>query len=431
MRLKRVLYIILSIQCCLLVCSNRLVYGQYTAPIDTNNQQIVLDTQKTSTFVIPDVPQKWINWTQYDGKHISFKIGAVFLLDYTAFFQNDSSKAQVSTQDNTVEIRAARLMFSGLFKFKNPWQYFVSVEFRGFGRDTSEHAFGLTDAYLAIPFGKADKFGKLTIGKMKETHIYEVVGDAVNIPQTERVMNPFFVSRNIGVKYMIRSLHDRMTYAIGWYNDGWVTGVPLSKSGNDVTFRVSGLPILSKTGDQYLHLAASSRYIGADNHTLRYKGKVESNVSDYYVDTKSIDASHSWNLGGEFLYNYKGYSLTAEYVQNWTPADIGTLTFNGWNIIASWVITGEHRPYDKMASYARRIMPKKKSGAWEVVARYSHLDLTDRSIDGGILKKWHFGVNWWASQHYRVSVGYGVSTLDRFAKTGLTNQILTRIQWVL
>ncbi|SEW36827.1 OprO/OprP family phosphate-selective porin [Chitinophaga arvensicola] len=415
----------------MLLTANHLCYGQYTAPIDTTNPQIVTDTNKTSAYLVPDVPQKWVNWTQYDGKRLSFKIGAVLLLDYTAFFQNDSSKAQVSTQQNKLELRAARLMFSGLLKFKNPWQYFISAEFRGFARDTSENAFGLTDAYLTIPLGKADKYGKLTIGKIKETHIYEMVGDAVNIPQTERILNPFFVSRNIGIRYMFNSLQSRMTYSVGWFNDGWVTGVPLKESGNDFTVRITGLPVLSSGGDKYLHLGASMRYIGADYHSLRYRGKVESNVSDYYVDTKSMDASHAWNLAGEFLYTSKSYSVTAEWVQNWTTADISTLSFNCWNIVASWVLTGENRPYDKTVAYARRIMPKKKSGAWELVARFSRLDLQDKSIDGGILNKWHMGVNWWATQHWRVSVAYGISTLDRFNKTGLTNQVLTRLQWVL
>lgn len=53
--------------------------------------------------------------------------------------------------------------------------------------------------------------------------------------------------------------------------------------------------------------------------------------------------------------------------------------------------TGGHRPYDRKVGYARRIIPERRWGAWEVVARYSQLDLNDRSVSGGILHKdfWH------------------------------------------
>jgi phosphate-selective porin len=406
--------------------------AQYTSPIDTTNLSLVPDSAMHGNYTVPDVPKKWINWTHYEGKKFSYKLGFVFLLDFTGFSQNDESIAQVSEQKNKLEIRALRLILSGQLKFKNPWQYFVSVEFRGFARDTGEHAFGLTDLYLAIPLAKGNHYGKLTIGKIKETHIYEMVGDAVNTPQTERILNPFFVSRNIGVEWSKVAINNRMTYAVGWFNDGWIKGVPLRESGSDVTARITGLPVIDKTGATYLHVGVSSRYIGAERNTLRYKGKVESNVSDYYVDSKSFDAVNGWNLAGEFLYNVHNYSLTAEWVRNWNNATASNNPiFGGWNIVASWVITGEHRPYDKQVAYARRIMPTGKKGAWELVARYSHLDLQDNNIDGGILDKWHLGVNWWASQHWRCSMSYGISTLDRFDKRGITNQLLTRIQWVL
>jgi hypothetical protein len=37
----------------------------------------------------------------------------------------------------------------------------------------------------------------------------------------------------------------------------------------------------------------------------------------------------------------------------------------------------------------------------ELVARYSHVDLAAGAIDGVVLGKWHFGVNWWATERWK------------------------------
>ena len=99
-------------------------------------------------------------------------------------------------------------------------------------------------------------------------------------------------------------------------------------------------------------------------------------------------------------------------------------------LIGSWVITGEHRPYDRKVGYARRIIPERRWGAWEVVARYSQVDLKDRTVNGGILHKGLLAVNWWASTQWRISFGYGLADLNRKNLSGTTNIFQTRFQWI-
>ena len=52
-----------------------------------------------------------------------------------------------------------------------------------------------------------------------------MVGDAANLPHQERVLNPFFISRNIGLK-LTQVIGDaqRMTASAGVFNDWWVNG---------------------------------------------------------------------------------------------------------------------------------------------------------------------------------------------------------------
>jgi hypothetical protein len=56
---------------------------------------------------------------------------------------------------------------------------------------------GFTDWYFGTALGP---LGSIRYGKVKEPWSYEVVGDAANLQQMERILGPFFVTRNIGLR---------------------------------------------------------------------------------------------------------------------------------------------------------------------------------------------------------------------------------------
>jgi len=195
--------------------------------------------------------------------------------------------------------------------------------------------------------------------------------------------------------------------------------------------RLTGLARYANEGRSYLHLAVSSRYVGADNDTLRYKGRPESNASDNFVDTGCFTAAHAWHLGLEALWNEGPLSVLAEYNRAWVDSPVsGDPEFSGYYVTASWVLTGEHRPYDRTVAYARRVMPKDRWGAPELVARFSHVDLNDGVVQGGRFDKTYVGLNWWATQHWKLGFGWGRTWLDRFGATGVTDSGLLRFQYV-
>ena len=104
--------------------------------------------------------------------------------------------------------------------------------------------------------------------------------------------------------------------------------------------------------------------------------------------------------------------------------------FYGYYVGASYVFTGENRLYDRTVGYARRVMPRGRWGAPEVVARFSHEDLDDGVVSGGTFDKTYLGLNWWATRRWKFGVGWGHTWLDRFATTGRTDALHTRMQWV-
>ncbi len=384
-----------------------------------------------SHFGVPDVGEDLLESANYADPRdrFSVKFGLALLAgDYTTFNQDDASREQVGVQHDEFEARSLRVMARGHLEFLRRWNYLVSYEYNGFDSDSAEPTWAATDVKVSTEIGA---HGTLSLGKMKEPYVYEMVGDAANLPQSERLLSPFFKSRNIGVQWSGSLADQRATLSAGWYNDWWVNGEDFQSSGDDFAMRLTVLPVWSEDGARYLHLAASLRYYGADDDELRFRGKPATNVSDYYVDTYKFHGDHSWNTGLELLWNVNGLSLLGEYVTASTSSrELRNPDYHGWYVTGSWVLTGEHRPYDRKAAYARRILPQGRWGAWELIARYGNVDLNDAASTAGAMRGWWAGVNWWATQRWKAGLAYGDIDLDRYGLDGNTQTLLGRIQWI-
>ena len=380
-------------------------------------------------FFIPDVPQDMYEKTQVRQRWVTIKFGLVMLADYTAFNQDGASVSQVGTQEDQWEVRSARAMVRGAIGHDYKVGYLFAAEYKGFETDP-EVTWQVTDVSFTFPL--AGPGTKLTAGKTKETFAYEMIGDAANLAQQERVLSPFFVSRNVGIKLtQVLGKDHRMTASAGVFNDWWVHGDSFAKSGTDVSGRFTGLLWDRNEGTSFLHLGVAGRYAGADNNTLRYKGRPESNVADNYVDSGNLSADHAWHQGLEALWNEGPYSLLAEYDRAQVISSAsGDPTFIGYYVTASWIPTGETRPYDRTVGYARRVMPRGRWGAPELVGRFSHVDLNDGVVHGGAFDKTYLGLNWWATRRWKLGGGWGHTRLDRSSLNGVTDNYMMRFQWI-
>src|SRR5438094_9407716 len=61
-------------------------------------------------FLVPDVPQTWLEKFQMREHWMTLKVGVVTLADYTAFNQDSASIGQVGKQHDQWDARAARWM---------------------------------------------------------------------------------------------------------------------------------------------------------------------------------------------------------------------------------------------------------------------------------------------------------------------------------
>jgi phosphate-selective porin len=405
-------------------------------PPDTDYAEPVLKAPSpipATGFFMPDVPDSWNTYPAYDGNLFSTRFNFAAIIDYNAFIQDSDNETQVGEQRDEWDVRTVRLMFRGQLKFTHPIGYFFSVEVKG--RDHAETGdaqiglskLGFTDWEFNTQLGT---LGTLKYGKVKEPFVYEMVGDAANLQQQERAISPFFRSRGIGFRLGRPFADDSMTWSVGWFNDWWVEDQAFDDSGNDFAARLTGVPYWADNGSSYLHLGISARYVGKDEGTLRFRGRPESNVTDYYVDSGNVVGDHANELGLESVWGSGPFFMTAEYARAWVDApESGDPRFWGTYVTLSCVLTGEHRPYDRKVAYARRIMPATRWGAWEIVGRYSHVDISDQLVDGGVMDRGTIGLNWWATRRWKIGFDYGVINLDRGGLNGLTHAFHTRLQW--
>jgi phosphate-selective porin OprO and OprP len=147
-----------------------------------------------------------------------------------------------------------------------------------------------------------------------------------------------------------------------------------------------------------------------------------------FIDTGYLLANHVNTISPELLWIQGPLSIQAEgafaIVNNARPLfgpGVGRAGTNpmfwGAYAEASYILTGEHRGYDKRMGMYDRIKVKNNfrwdangglqgTGAWQVAYRYSYLDLNDRGIDGGRMGQHTVGLNWLLNDNAKIQFQY-------------------------
>jgi phosphate-selective porin OprO/OprP len=155
---------------------------------------------------------------------------------------------------------------------------------------------------------------------------------------------------------------------------------------------------------------------------LRWRTKPESNVTGVFlVDTNVLGNVDDVLAGEAEVAGVWGpLSVQAEYMR----ADVNRRSgrdpsFDGGYVQASWFLTGESRPYKVSEGIFDRVTPNASVGlggigAWEIAARFSTIDLTDRGVNGGEERDFTLALNWYLAPNLRLMLDYvRVLELDR------------------
>ena len=380
-------------------------------------------------------------FNRFESKYISGIFLAAAVLDRQNWQSQDSaSEAQVGDLQlfDGGEIRGFRLGFAGTLNFDKPWVYTLFGATNAFDKGFEVEQlddFTMFDYRLDIPFFKGTN---LSIGNQKEPISMERIMSMVQIPMQERSAgaDALLPSRNFGAVISGNAAQQRMSWAGGVFNN-WVNSKgSVGDNPTQLIGRVTWLPLITEDESSLLHVGFGIRHSTAEKG-VRYLSEPEFNKSPVFVDTTLIDADDALQTNLEVSWRKGPYWLSAEY--NNTAVDspvFGDLDFSGYNITASWILTGEMRAYNKRSGILGPI-PVAKSvyqggkGAWELSTRWSSVDLADGLIDGGQMDILSVGVNWWLSPIFNVNFNYRFVTLDRFGIKGDSSGFTTRVLLIL
>jgi len=379
-------------------------------------------------------------WNKFETKPVSGLFIGALLVDRQFWLSQDrDSEAQVGDLSDFEggEIRVLRAGVVGTLNFKRPWRYTVfagSNAFdKGFDVDTTNE-FSFFDYRLDIPL-PADLM--LSVGKQKEPISMERLMGLAYWPLQERsaVADALLPARNHGL-VLSGTAGDWSTWAVGAFNNWIDSGESFSDTSNQLVGRVTWVPLVSEDESNLLHLGLGLRHSDA-KLPVRARTEPEFNNAPLYVDTMPLSADDVMTYNLEAYWRKGPWWVGFEYLgSDVSSAESGDPYFSGYHLTGSWAVTGETRAYRKRSGTfdplpVARPVNQGGWGAVELALRYSRLDLTDGTVDGGEMDILSLGVNWWLSRSTNFSLNYRNISLDRDDTRGNSSGLNARIQLIL
>lgn len=365
-----------------------------------------------------------LNFESNDGS-VKLKIGGRIQNDYTYFAEDGGVERRLGSDfDDGTEFRRARLYFSGTIY--DDIEFKAQYDFAGGDAD-------FKDVYVGLK--KLPHVGNIRIGQFKEPFSLEELTSSNYLTFLERsLVTTFAPSRNTGVMVHNTMADKRGTWALGVFRQTDNDGDGIGGRDYDVTARVTRLPVYEDGGKKLVHLGVAYSHRNYDDDMVRFRARPEVHIGPRLVDTRDFAAESGDQIGLEAAYVNGPFSLQGEYahvfVDGASPR-VGNPEFMAATIQASYFLTGEHRPYKTSSGAFDRVRPLKNytrdggPGAWEVAARYSHLDLNDGRVRGGRLNDLTLGVTWYLNPNVKTMWNYVWADPS---KGGTINAFLWRFQ---
>lgn len=278
------------------------------------------------------------------------------------------------------------------------------------GYDFQSHLW--VDAYFRL-FNKA--IGDFRIGQFKTPVGFEegaIGSGATTFMERALPVQAVNQGRRVGLDWTYENIP-------GWLvNAAVFSGGDLNGDNDGTTWAARAVFNPVKRDTAVVHLGIAGSIEDRDDGTARIRARPEANLT-------SIRLVDSGNLGGtdrirrvglEGAWAQGPFSLQGEFLTiAASRPGARDFTADGAYLYASWVLTGETRPYRSGAF--GNVRPKRASGAVEAGLRYSTLDLDDGLVAGGKQHDWTLGLNWYLGQHFKLQANYVRAFSERGALT--------------
>lgn len=412
-----------------------------------------------------------------DGKN-SIKLGGLIQYDYRNF-QNGANDIR-----NRSNNRAGNLDENGFHDANDTWlarRLRPNIQGTLFGiydyRFQEEFAGGSASVVDAYIDGRFNPAFKVRVGKYKPYVGLERLQAGADLKFIERsyVSNNILPNRDQGISVYGDVLGEKLNYAIG-YNNGVVDGGNASTgaefdSDKEFTARLFATPfkddvnalsglgfgIAATTtnidGERNLDFTQTSAADGTRNGLPSYVTNAQQTFFRYGGAT--VADGRRTRITPQASYYYGPFGLITEYARvnqevsllTSTTSNASTafiagsnkkLTNDAWQIAASYLLTGEDASFKGVKPKNDFDVDKGGWGAWELVARYSEMNIdsdafknkagtsfstgtyANLSESAKSAKSWTAGVNWYLNTNAKIQLNYEHTKFDGGAGIGTT-----------
>ena len=346
---------------------------------------------------------------------LSGTIGMKLDLDASFYKENGA----VTVTDDEFAVRRFRLYTAGYFRYVFPAFYRVEVE-------VADSEVYIREVYLWLddmPWVSTLKVGHF---KAPSTLDQMISSRDRSFMESASPVEAFSQGIKFGIQASDHTGEQRATWAFGWFADGETSDInDATDSLTRLLGRLTWLALDDPEQQRLLHMGVSGGWVYTGDRVVQYRSRPESYLAPRLVDTGGIPAKDAWNGGLELAAVAGPFHMQAETLYARVQRAEPDLLFGGAYGSFGWFITGESRPYRRQTGVFGQVIPlrpfnlrAREWGGWEIVMRYSDLNLTDQEIDGGRMRIAMGGLNWYLNDTTGMAFEGGYADVEGGATPG-------------
>lgn len=320
------------------------------------------------------------------------EVSARVLIDadyYESFWSRDDDDSNTELQ-----LRNARLQLD--YDFSQGWEAKLQVDAEANSDDSD---IDLGSAYLR--YTKWD-LADITLGKMKEPLGMERNTSSAKLMTIEGAMmtRAFTAGKGWGLHLFNANKRRRWALAVveeDGQNNDFSEDEPMAISG-----RYTWSPI--NNAEETLQVGGSASFRDWNKNDYRIRSRAEVSGAETVVRSAEFKADQQGVLGLEGVWRRDSLQLQGEYMLTRVEeVDGPDWDYSGYYLTGSYLLGGEQRKF-KNGEF-RSFKPQSASGAWELVARYSYLDVRDRGL-GSKAAVATLGVNYYRGRNLKLMLAF-------------------------
>lgn len=364
-------------------------------------------------------------------------------LDGATYF--DSYDDNLTQEQNLAEgridipaqlLKLRRMRFAMKAEVGDNWYGEIDFDFDG-------NTVDIKDAYIRKSFGKpGSTWGLFRIGQFRMPQGMQTTTTSRYLKLMERAsVGEFNPNRRLGIgfatwdkKYMfglglhteeIRNIHDQFE-GDPYYFKSPTPDNSISMQGAKPMLGIStrgAYYFMNETGKLIaLGLGYSSRTPGLykfPDYRVKYDPKDETNVSELeFTVAKVGGVKLATNINADAAFSFGPWRMTGEYYINRLALKTSeVVNFSGFYVQSAFLLTGENHPWNYREGEFTQVKAENKSGAWEVAARYSYINLNDfeQGVRGGQKGQYTVGLNYYASNNVKFMLNFSYVDHDMYS----------------